>query len=208
MPKPVRDPEDIEIVRERILEIASDIILEHGFDYFSMRKLAAKLGMTAANIYNYYSNKDELYLAIQTKGFALLYDRFDEACKAGDTAVEKLAKMIKAYLDFGIRSSNYYDIMFNRNIPKYADYVGTDIEPVAFIEKQTALKAFDISTQVIEDSTGIPEEDARFRTIQVWAVLHGIVSLYNTRVLQEVEEHTDEIIKRIIDELISSVTSL
>ena len=31
-----------------------------------MRKIATKVSMTAANIYNYYSNKDEIYLAIQT----------------------------------------------------------------------------------------------------------------------------------------------
>ncbi|MEZ4549411.1 MAG: TetR family transcriptional regulator [Desulfobacterales bacterium] len=35
----------------------------------SMRKLAGRLKMTAANIYNYYQNKDDLYLAIQTRGF-------------------------------------------------------------------------------------------------------------------------------------------
>jgi AcrR family transcriptional regulator len=205
MPKTARNPEDIEAAKERILDTALDIMCEDGFQYLSMRNLAARLGMTAANIYNYYSNKDELYLAIQTRGFELLYDQFSDICNSFNNPLDRLREMIKAYLEFGISNADYYDIMFTRNTPKYTDYVGTKMEPVALFEKQTALKVADITTkviaQIVEVNHCIPLDDARYRTIQLWTALHGIVSLYNSRVLQEVDEYTDEVIERIVEDL-------
>jgi len=205
MPKTARNPEDIEAAKERILDTALDIMCEDGFQYLSMRNLAARLGMTAANIYNYYSNTDELYLPIQTRGFELLYDQFSDICNSFNNPMDRLRGMIKAYLAFGISNADYYDIMFTRNTPKYTDYVGTKMEPVALFEKQTALKVADITTkviaQIVEVNHCLPLDDARYRTIQLWTALHGIVSLYNSRVLQEVDEHTDEVIERIVEDL-------
>lgn len=210
MPKAARNPEDIEAAKERILDTALDIMWEDGFHHLSMRNLAARLGMTAANIYNYYSNKDELYLAIQTRGFELLYDQFSEIYDSFNNPLDRLRGMIKAYLEFGINNADYYDIMFTRNAPKYADYVGTKMESVALFEKQTALKVADITTKVIgeivEMNHCIPLDNARYRTIQLWSALHGIVSLYNSRVLQEVDEHTDEVIENIAKDLVQPFT--
>jgi AcrR family transcriptional regulator len=72
MPKLQRSPKEIEAVREDILEHALDMIVRGGFNRFSMRKLAARLGIAAKTIYNYYRNQDELYLCILTKGFEQL----------------------------------------------------------------------------------------------------------------------------------------
>jgi len=146
MPKVARSQEDREIIREKILDEALGLISESGFSSFSMRKLASRLGMTATTIYNYYSSKDELYLMILTKGFDMLYRRFDEIYRTGGDPSRKLREMVETYIDFGITNANYYNIMFTSDAPKYSDYIGTGIEPVAHFEKQTALKLVDIAS--------------------------------------------------------------
>ena len=52
--------------------------------------------------------------------------------------------MIRGYVEFGLTYSSYDDIMFNLHTPKYLDYVGTDIEPLAYNEKQNALKCLSL----------------------------------------------------------------
>lgn len=139
MPKITRAPEEVSAVKEHILETALSIMIHDGFENLSMRKLAAKLNMTAANIYNYFSGKDELYLAIQTRGFEILYGDFlSEYEKTGDP-VERLKGCVRAYVAFGTRFADYYDIMFNRPTPKFTDYRGTGLEPAAIHEKTTAM---------------------------------------------------------------------
>ena len=55
MSRNTRSSEEIETIKTKILDAALAILFEEGFDDLSMRKLGRKLGMTAANIYNYYS---------------------------------------------------------------------------------------------------------------------------------------------------------
>lgn len=205
MPKAIRTPKDIEAVKQTILDAALDIFIQEGFALMSMRKIATKAQMTAANIYNYYSNKDEIYLAIQTQGFAELYLRFKTLDESMPDSVEKLKQFTAAYLAFGIENPELYEIMFTRNTPKFIDYVGTQLEPTAVVEKQTALQVIDLSCRLIETITqDIPSyttQQARYRTIQHWTALHGIVSLYNSRVLHEAADVSESTLEKLTQDL-------
>jgi len=112
-------------------------------------------------------------------------------------------------VDFGVSNPDYYEIMFSRNTPKYADYKNTPIESVAAIEKQTALRVAEITTQAIlsygasnPEKTPLAAENAGYLTIVLWSTLHGIVNLYNSRVLQEVDAAADALINRLIQDLL------
>ena len=208
MPKAARSQEDIELIREKILDAALKIISEHGFKYFSMRKLATRLGMSATTIYNYYSNKDELYLMMLTRGFDLLYKDLLEIYHSTRDPLNRFREMIRAYVSFGIEKANYYNIMFTSDAPKYRDYIGTEIEPVAYFEKETALQLVDIATRAMQELSeicpDIAHEDARYCAISLWSRLHGIIALSNSRVLQEVHERPEEIIKKITEDAIAA----
>ncbi len=209
MPKIPRSQEDRELIREKILDEALALISEHGFTSFSMRKLASRLGMTATTIYNYYSNKDELYLMILTKGFDMLYQRFAGIYESACDPARKLQDMVRAYIDFGINKAHYYNIMFTSDAPKYRDYVGTEIEPVAFFEKQTALKLIDITSRALQDVISMtkcmPPDQTRYFVIKLWSTLHGIIALYNSRVLPEVDDNPEQIIEQVARDLLKPV---
>jgi AcrR family transcriptional regulator len=211
MPKTTRAAEEVIGIKDHILEAALQHLIEDGFEHFSMRKLAARLGMTAANIYNYFTNKDELYLFIQTRGFEMLYDFLHEAYKRRVAPEKKLENMIRAYLKFGMDNPEYYEIMFSRNTPKYADYKGTAMEQVASLEKQTALKSADIAIRALSDlltnNKTVNRDNIRFRMLQIWFTLNGMINLFNSRVLQEVEGHVDAIIKRMTQDIMKTIKS-
>jgi hypothetical protein len=101
--------------------------------------------------------------------------------------------------------------MFSRNTPKYADYKGTAMEKVAFLEKQTALKSADITIQALSDLLKNDKtfhiETIRFRMLQIWFALNGMINLFNSRVLQEVEDHVDTIIKRMTQDIMKTIKS-
>lgn len=205
MPKMLRTQEEVNGVKQKILETALGMMCDEGFDSLSMRKLATRVGMTAANIYNYYENKDELYLAIQTNGFRMLVERFAEIAGYHCGPSEKIRKMMRAYVDFGTGMPDYYETMFSRNTPKFTDYRGTPMEAAATIEKQTALNVADIACRTIlefrNSANMISDDEAHYLTLQAWSTLHGIVNLYNSRVLQETTDAADRFIERFIDDM-------
>ena len=205
MPKPPASPEAVEAVRERILAETLSIINQDGYADLSMRKLARRLGFSAKTIYNYYSNKDELYLMALIKGFQELSEEFRAAYESSENPVEKLRAVVRAYVRWGIENRHYYNIMFSMNTPKYADYVGTRMEETADRQNRVALELARIGSSVLREvasyNRSVEPGDTTFHLLHIWSTLHGLVSLYISRVTLEVgnlQEVTDRVLEEVL----------
>lgn len=202
MPRISRTPEQVNVFRQQILDAALHLIIKNGFPEMSMRKIASRLGVTATTIYNYYASRDELYFFIRIRGFELLFESIASTYKAKDDPYEKLCAVVGEYVRFGIRNPDYYEIMFiSRDVPKFLDCIGTPLEKVAGREKEKSIQTFLFIAQGIAEYLKISDTKARYLTIRLWTELNGIVSLLNSRLLREVEEHTEPLIKRLISEI-------
>jgi len=207
MPRMPRSQREVEIVKKEILDSALQLIIDEGFHNLSMRRLASRLGMTATTIYNYFSNKDEINLMIRMRGFEMLYLRLLECRNQYPDPLLKLRAMIRTYFEFGISNPNYYDIMFNLHTPKYLDYIGTELERVARIEKEASLRTYEIIAKTLAEflnRRGTASGDfVRYKTIQLWCDVHGIISLNNSKLLREIDDNPADLIDRMIEEVIA-----
>jgi AcrR family transcriptional regulator len=205
MSKTPATPEVIEAVRERILTEAMSIINEEGYTGLSMRKLARRLGFTAKTIYNYYSNKDELYLMVLIKGFTEMAEEFRKAYQSSGDPIQKLRAAVRAYVSWGIANKHYYNIMFSMDTPKYSDYRGTAMEAVAERQNRIALEVSEIGMSILNELAakirGISAEETPLHLLQIWSTLHGMVSLYISRVTLEVQD-IDKAIDWILKEML------
>ncbi len=190
MPRPKKTFHEIETIKQKILKQALDLMSCHGFDGFSMRKLGSRLGVSAKTIYNYFQNKDELYLAILTRGFSELYDRFEKAFANHPDPVERLKQMGREYMDFGLEQSNIYNLMFTWHVPKFKDYVGTPVEGAARTELETALTVSDIFIKAVmaAGDAKMSEDTARFHMIAMWSQMHGFIAGINNTLLDYMHE--------------------
>ncbi|MCE5211378.1 MAG: TetR/AcrR family transcriptional regulator [Deltaproteobacteria bacterium] len=208
MPKLPMTKEEIENTRGRILDTALNIIIEEGFNNLSVRKIASRLGITATTIYNYYTSKDEINLMIRIRGFEKLYDLLTKRSVALKEIEDKYKAMIRAYVEFGLTYPSYYDIMFNLHTPKYLDYVGTEIEPLAYQEKQNALKCISLFIEPVK--AYIPGRGKKkdkfvlYQVVKFWADLHGLVTLTNSRLFHEVLDDVDSFVKERSSEMIEN----
>ena len=208
MARQARSPEVIEKIKDNIIEAAMKLILEMGFSNMSMRKLADGVGMSATNIYYYYSSKDEIYLNIQIKGFQALQKQLEKINTPENDPVQTLRKMIQGYLEFGFSNPDYYQIMLNSDTPRYLEYKDKNkkMEPIAFKAKQMAINAIAVPLKVMEQissvNADVPANDNYFRAYQLWITLHGIVILNNRNILLELDEIIPEkLIDRMVEEL-------
>jgi len=210
MPKATRSVEQIEEVRDRILDRALEILEKHGYEKLSMGKLGSKMNMTAANIYNYYANKDELLIAIHKKTFQMLHNEFRNAVNATDPPLERMRSLAYAFIEFGTGNVNIYDIMFNRPIRQHHDYIGTPQEALSYDEYSNSLKTMAFAVMVVRDYAetrpDLRDVDPKFLTIKMLSALHGIVSLHNSRILFEMDDSPDIVLKAVIDDALRSIT--
>ena len=126
MPRTARQQVEIDEVKNSILDCALAIIVEEGYESFTMRKLGSCLGCAAKTIYNYFDSKEEIYLRLLIKGFEKLNSAADEAIEGVADPLERLQILADTYIQFGLQNGHYYNIMFSWDVPKYMSYVGTN----------------------------------------------------------------------------------
>ena len=214
MPRTARKKEKIDEIRETILDYALSIIVEDGYDNLTMRELGNRLGCAAKTIYNYYSCKEEIYLRILIKGFRALNSNAEAALSGIADPAEKLRILCNVYIRFGLENIHYYNLMFSWDVPKYTNYLGTYFESAAREEKETAMYYADISEAAISEILEKREkvlkekdlnEEKAYHLIRMWSMLHGYVSLHNSRSFPEYRSNTLKFQKQIIEDLLAGL---
>lgn len=207
MPKKPRSKNEIDNCREDILKHALDLIQEEGYEGFSMRKLSSRLNVSVVSLYRIYESKDHIYLAVLTKGFQLLYQECKEAYDSTNVPEARLKAIIEAYLRFGIKQANFYNLMFTWHVPKYQDYVGTPMEDAAQYElaesQKVYLFAIQATKELAETIGFITDYQIRSYFIYFWSTLHGYISGMNNNLLNYMHEDPLSLQQTVIENLFS-----
>jgi len=209
MPKASKTTDEINSIKEIILDKALQLIIEEGYSKLSMRRIASRLGVTAASIYYYYKNKEEINLMVRLRGFEILQSMVLKAHNQNSSDEDKLRAVVWAYVEFGTTYPDYYDIMFNLRTPKVTDYIGTELDLVATTKlKATARSTFSLCSELISttDKLGASSDaDILYRTIQLWSDMHGIISLYNSNQIFQMTEYSRKILDTRIEKLLDGL---
>lgn len=204
MPKSQRTQEEIEAAKSGILEKAANLMVEIGYSDFTMRKLAARLGITATTIYNYFKNKDDLFINLLIMGFRELYEGLAGACRSHPDPSKRLSAMIAVYADFGLNNANFYNLMYSWHVPKYNHYTGTAMEPVARRQLEEALKVPAIFIDTIKAYAHslnkiMTDDQAVFLLIHYWSQIHGFVAGCNNTNLSYIHSHPISLKEKHLD---------
>ncbi len=205
MPKKPMTLEEVNAYREKILMHALEIIREEGFEGFSMRKLARRLGVKAVTIYSYYENKDEIYLAVLTTGFQMLYEDCLRAYNSESEPLKRVQAIMRAYLRFGLENPNFYNLMFTWHVPKYRDYIGTPMEATAHHELVESQKVYTFmigSVRELAETVRPPTGDEIQRyIIYFWSTIHGYIAGINNELLNYLYEDPLDLREMMLDNL-------
>src|SRR2546430_17566244 len=64
-----RQDQEKQELRQAILTTAAELFLEQGYDHFSLRKVAERIGYSPTTIYLYFREKDDLLFTVGDEGF-------------------------------------------------------------------------------------------------------------------------------------------
>jgi AcrR family transcriptional regulator len=100
-----------EELRSKILQAARELFMLKGYDDTSIRNIAEKIEYSPTTIYLYFKDKDEIFHALHSEGFALLNQYFKPLAHVSDP-FERLKAVSRAYITFAMENGEYYDLMF------------------------------------------------------------------------------------------------
>jgi AcrR family transcriptional regulator len=159
-------------LRAVILDAAAALFLEEGYDAFSMRHVAERIGYSATTIYRHFEDKDDLLFSVVDRGFSEFGARLAEAAASTTDPVRRLAAIGRAYVRFGLEQPGYYRVMFVDR----SEYLAT---PPAGSE-QPRMRSFGVLQDAVNlavDAGAVRRGDTRAYAHALWALVHGIVML-------------------------------
>lgn len=155
-------------LRRRILDAARSQLILHGYADFSMRSIAARVGVSATSIYLYFDGKDTLVHGLIDEGMESLHEALLRADDPSAEPVARLERLCRAYLDFGDANPEYYEIMFLLHPARMARYPAE--------KYRRARRNLEIFAAALNPLCP-PGADLRLTSHALWCLLHGAVSL-------------------------------
>lgn len=86
--------------RQDILTAAARLLATHGYHGMAMRDLSRATRMSLANLYNYFSSKEDLAFALQTRAFETLISSAEQALDGVDGPEERLYAFILSHVRY------------------------------------------------------------------------------------------------------------
>jgi AcrR family transcriptional regulator len=191
----LKEKEDL---RNLILDSSAKILLEKGYEKFSLRQVAENIGYSATTIYLYFKDKDELLFSVILEGFKKFYEMLTSASEKETSIEDKLKSVGLAYISFAVKNPLYYQVMFmQRGDLILKEDMNCDNTPI--VKSLQLLE--DLVTEAIK--TGLlknnNENDYKHYVRVIWSVTHGVASLYIAMPMSYTEKDIMEMAKISVD---------
>jgi AcrR family transcriptional regulator len=164
-------------LRARLLDTASELLAKEGPHALSTRRIAAEVGTSTSAIYSLIGSKSDLVHELYLEGFRRLADHL-AAVPTTDDALEYLAELGYAYLENAIDNPKLYLVMFGPPLPEFR--ASEDDIAFSLSTLQTLIDAVEACVEA-----GVFHHDAGDLAIELWAMGHGVASLWASGLLEE-----------------------
>ncbi|MAR94839.1 MAG: TetR family transcriptional regulator [Gammaproteobacteria bacterium] len=166
-------------LKRELIKCAYNICEKQGFTKLSIRSLAKESNVSQSAPYRHFKTKEDLYAAVAEKGFENLHKSVSKKQSLKFTRND-LINAGKEYINFGLKHSNTYDLMFGTELGSFQKY--PDL-------LESANKTFESLKDNVESiSLNKDPEYIGEKCISMWAYIHGLVGI-----LRKVDLITEEI---------------
>lgn len=179
-------------LREAAIAAALEILTRDGVAGLSLRALAKATGVTPTAFYeSHFGDKDELLAAIAETGFQRLALQMAEDATGAPNTQERIERLAVSYIRFATQNKPLFQLMFGREL--------SDMKRFPTLA-MTAGKSYSlISAALSKREQG--GEDARFLTVAIWSLCHGLTTLVVDEKLKPEQfgvETTEAFVKKTI----------
>jgi AcrR family transcriptional regulator len=160
-------------LRQQLLAVAEEIILENGVDGFTLREAARRAGVSPAAPAHHFKDARGLLTAVALLGFREFGEALAKADRAGAAdPAGRLREQALAYVRFAIERPARFQLMFRH------EKLDTANAEFAAVAKQS----YDVLERAIRAATGTPagaelSQDGYGFLLANWSIVHGFAHL-------------------------------
>lgn len=170
-----RKKRESDLLRERVLDVAEEIIAAKGAQHVTMRRIASAIDYAPTVLYRLFANKDDLMDHLIVRGYAGVRSRYEEVMSNTELGpLEKLAAILSVYCGYALDHPNHYQMWFaTSNISMEKGRLKMQHGRLEFEVFQTWLDCI----QACRAAGHFAGRD-QLQVFQVlWSRVHGVISL-------------------------------
>ncbi len=152
-----------------ILDATEAILVEEGYERFSIRKLADRCGYTAPTIYHHFGDKRGLLDVLLEERCQILLEELRNA-EQGVDPIRNVRELARAFVRFGLENPTHYALLHAMR-PE-----GEAPPPSA----EAARELMEKSLRILSEQ-GQLVSDVESSGQSLWATLHGVITLQTVR---------------------------
>lgn len=174
MPKPSQSEEQKDLTRRRILEAARTLFDGAGIEAVSMRSLGARVGLSAAALYAYFPNKNDLLRALWWDTLDELQARLAELSNKEPDPIEAIRAIASAYVEFALENPARFRVVFKADQGTLAN----ELKNVGIVHDAYRLFRERVAEAIQQDRFRLSDPDLCAQAL--WAGAHGTIDLINS----------------------------
>jgi AcrR family transcriptional regulator len=151
-------------LRDAVLRRAIAVIAAEGPHHFSLRSLAADLGVSHTAPRHHFGDRQGVLNAIAAEGFTALAEALDAVSRDGGTFLDQGV----AYVTFAVEHPAHFQVMFAPTLLDETDEALATARDATFAQLRAGVDSMD---------DGAHAEDAGAAVVAAWALVHGIATL-------------------------------
>jgi len=156
--------------RRIILDATEDLLVEEGYQRFSIRKLVARCGYSAPSIYHHFGDKRGLIQELLEGRSRQLVNQLEALPEIADLR-ERMRELCRAFVNFGLRAPDHYWLLTTPRGSDPSDPPPSAEEARAILE--APLDELAASGRLMADIETVGQS--------LWALMHGLILLQNSR---------------------------
>jgi AcrR family transcriptional regulator len=185
--------------RTRILAAAQAIHAQSGDEGLSMRRIAARLGVTAPALYHHFASRDAILESVSQEGFDRLVRRIHRLSRKRRPTRQCL-DVLKEYREFALDEPHVFAVMFLTPRARARQF------PEDFAARRSA--AFSLLVDRVRAAMKereLRDDDPNEVALSFWAHAHGLVLLQRANRFRGTLEDYRRVFDRSLDRLVSGL---
>jgi AcrR family transcriptional regulator len=182
-----------------LLDHATDVFFERGYEGASMRDLSRASGMSLAGLYHYVDSKERLLYLIQRHTFATILERLHERLEGETDPVTRLRIFIRNHLEYFLANMKAMKVLSHEDDVLTGDY-GEQVQEIKREYYRICLDLVSKARSSASQSSGNGTENSRrdgrgedrTAVVILFGMMNWLYTWYNPKIDGGADELTEQ----------------
>jgi AcrR family transcriptional regulator len=163
-----------EAIRKKILDAASEILVEEGYDKLSIRKIANRIEYSPGIIYHYFKDKGEIIAFIVEEEYGRILKMLSEIPVDEENPEKTIEQTFRAYIELILEAPEKFRAILMNDIEAVQEKVNILDRGVS--KERKSMKGLCRIIELGIERGKFREMDAELTAQIIWTSTHGLIS--------------------------------